>query len=122
MNISVGCRSRSGASEPSRLRLGQCSLPVTSVLEHREQADSQVYEVRVLDGRRFVVRRQVDADRWELVAVYDRWTKERKPSRFGQAAVLLLLMAITLSRKALHFAGRWRRPAPQDLPKGGAPA
>ena len=122
MNISVGCRSRSGASEPSRLCLGQCSLPVTSVLEHSEHADSQVYEVRVLDGRRFVVRRQVDADRWELVAVYDRRTKQREPSRLGQAAVLMLLMAIALSRKALHFAKRWRSHAQQDLPKGGAPA
>jgi hypothetical protein len=98
---------------------------VTSVLEHRGQADSQVYEVRVLDGRRFVVRRQVDADGWELVAVYDRRTRQRQQSRFGQAAVLLLLLAITLSRKALHFAKRalwWRSHAQQDLPKGGAAA
>jgi len=96
---------------------------VTSVLEHREQADSQVYEVRVLDGRRFVVRRQVDADRWELVGVYDRRRpKQRQPSRLGQAAVLMLLMAVALSRKALHFARRWRSHAQQELPKGGAPA
>ena len=92
------------------------------MLARRDQADSQIYEVRVLDGRRFVVRRQIDADRWELVAVYDRRTKQREPSRLGQAAVLMLLMAIALSRKALHFAMRWRSHAQQDLPKGGAPA
>ena len=69
MNISVGCRSRSGASEPARLCLGQCSLRVVSVRQLPDPEKAVLYEARVMDGRRFVLR-QIARDHWELKAIY----------------------------------------------------
>src|SRR5262245_27987997 len=121
MNISVACRSRSGASEPARLCLGRCCLPVTDVRALADQPDSAVYEVRVLDGRRFVVRRQIAQDRWELVAVYERAPARRAPSRINRALAALILILLALSRKAIHLARRGIK-LRSELPPGGAPA
>lgn len=124
MKISVGCHSRAAAREPSCLCLGQSCLPVSRVLQHQDQPDACLYEVRVLDGRRFVVRRQVDLDQWELVAVYDRAQKRRSRAPVWPAAAALLLLALAIVRKAPNLARRtvkWLTHG-HDLPKGGAPA
>lgn len=122
MKISVGCHSHPDGRAPSCLCLGQRRLPVTNVLQSRDENAARVYEVRVLDGRRFVVRRQIEMDRWELIAVYDREPKDRSPSRIKPALAALLLIMIALSRKTYDFARRLRHPAASDLPKGGAAA
>ena len=113
MKISVGSRSCRSGSEPHRLRLGTCSLPVAAVLERHDEGEARVFEVRVLDGRRFIVRRQIGPDQWELVAAYGRPAKRRPPAR-AMASLLVGLLA-ALSRKALEIAKRAGKPK-RDLP------
>lgn len=79
MKISVGSRSGKSGKEPYRLCLGHCSLPVTAVLDLHDEGETRVFEVRVLDGRRFVVRRQTEHDQWELVAAYGPSARRRRP-------------------------------------------
>lgn len=124
MKISVGCHSRSGGSEPTSLCLGSCCLLVTKVQQRAEQPEATTYEVRVLDGRRFVVRRQVEVDQWELVAVYDRAPQQVRSSRFKTALSMLLLISYALAGKSLQLARRALkcRSHAQHLPNGGATA
>lgn len=64
-------RSRPGRNgiEPCSFRLGQRSLHVVDILERGGLADARRFQVRVADGRRFVIRHQPAGDRWELAAV-----------------------------------------------------
>jgi hypothetical protein len=97
---------------------------VAAVLERHDEGEARVFEVRVLDGRRFIVRRQTGPDQWELVAAYGRPAR-RSPQARPIAALLVLLLA-ALSRKALEIARRAGKPKrdlpPSTLPRGGAPA
>jgi hypothetical protein len=97
MKISVSSRDGRIGAEPGRLRLGQCSLPVSAVLSRRDDGYSCAFEVRVMDGRRFVVRYQAAQGSWELVAVQGRLA----PLVAGPALMPLL---VALYRRGLHAA------------------
>jgi hypothetical protein len=124
MKICVGSRSGRSGNQPHRLCLGRCSLPVIAVLDRHDEGETRIFDVRVLDGRRFVVRRQIGFEQWELVAVYGRRARRRPPAR--PMASLLLLLSVALSRKALELvkrAGKSKAGLPSSaLPSGGASA
>jgi len=94
---------------------------VAAVLERHDEGETRVFEVRVLDGRRFIVRRQTGPDQWELVAAYG--PAGRRPQARPMASLLVLLLA-ALSRKALDIAKRAGKPKralpPSTLPSGVA--
>lgn len=122
MKISVGSRSSKSGTEPCRLLLGRSSLPVAAVLNRRQETDACSFEVRVLDGRRFIVRHRPDLDGWELVAVCGRGPT-RRLARVA-ASPLLMPLLLALYRKSVEAAKRkcrWRE-APGAVPRGSAPA
>jgi hypothetical protein len=65
-----------------------------------------VFDVRVLDGRRFVVRRQTELGQWELLAAYGPLARRRRPAcpaTVGPVAPLLFLYRralVTIKRLA----------------------
>jgi hypothetical protein len=123
MKIGVGTRSRTSGKEPCRLCLGQRSLPVITVLDRRDEGNASLYTVRVLDGRRFALRR-TDDGQWDLVGAYGRATKPAEPVHSPMLSLIALLL-VARSRKAFQFArraGRWPARHPGALPGGGAPA
>src|SRR3954471_17597286 len=99
MKISVRSRSGRSGNEPHRLCLGRCSLPVTAVLDLHDEGETRVFDVRVLDGRRFVVRRQTEHDQWELVAAYGRLARRRRPA--CPVAIRPVPRLVSLYRNAL---------------------
>ena len=101
MKISVGSRDGRTGTEPGRLRLGQCSLPVCAVLSRRDDGCSCAFEVRVMDGRRFVVRYRPAQGSWELVAVQGRDRREATHMAAGPALMPLL---VALYRRGLQAA------------------
>jgi hypothetical protein len=72
MRISVSCRSGRKGKEPCSVHLGSADLPVAAIVERHEEPERQCFEVRVFDGRRFVLCHHADHDDWELAAVYGR--------------------------------------------------
>ena len=73
MKITVCREGKPGAEEaPSAFFLAERRLPVAAVLNRWTDLPYQFFEVRVGDGRRFVLRCEPPAGRWELVAVYGR--------------------------------------------------
>ena len=123
MKISVGSRSGRSGNQPHRLCLGRCSLPVTAVLDYRDEGASHAFEVRVLDGRRFLVRYQTELDLWELIAVHDAAARPKAAARPRQPLVGPLFLA--LLRRAIQSAKRarkWKSDLPGAVPGGGAPA
>jgi hypothetical protein len=99
MKISVGSRSGRSGNQPHRLCLGRCSLPVTAVLDRQDDGEARVFDVRVLDGRRFIVRRQTQHGEWELVAAYGPLARRRRPA--CPATVLTLPRLVSLYLSAL---------------------
>jgi hypothetical protein len=98
---------------------------VCSVLDRHDEGDARIFEVRVLDGRRFVVRRQTALDQWELVAVYGPGDAARRSPPARPAAPLLTPLLVALYRRALEIARRARRlksAFPDPLPRSDAPA
>jgi hypothetical protein len=77
MRISVHSRCSRRGSEPCSICLGQARLRVTAILERRDLADADYFEVRVLDGRKFVLSHERETDSWKLGAVYPRTTRQR---------------------------------------------
>ncbi len=70
MRISVRSRAGRYGKEPCSFCLGRCELYVTDIIERAEVTGANRFQVRVSDGRRFVIRHQPSTDRWELAAVY----------------------------------------------------
>jgi hypothetical protein len=70
MRISVRSRAGRKGQEPWSFCLGRCELYVSDILERCEVTGAYRFQVRVTDGRRFVIRHQPALDRWELAAVY----------------------------------------------------
>ena len=86
MRISVRSRCSRKGYEPGGICLGQAWLRVTAVLQRRDLADADYFEVRVLDGRKFALSHARATDCWELAAVYARATERRRFfSRCGRA-------------------------------------
>jgi hypothetical protein len=109
MKISVHSQARGNA--PCRLCLGRSSLQVAAVLRHHDGGDFQTYHVRVLDGRRFVVRRQTGPEQWELVAVYGRTARPVLRNRGSSTAPFSLPGPAVFLLKAIHLLRRaawWR--------------
>jgi hypothetical protein len=123
MKISVGSRSGRSGNQPHRLCLGRCSLRVTAVLNHHEEGASHAFEVRVLDGRRFLVRHQTELDLWELISVHGRGASPKPPARPREPLVGPLLLALVRrAMKSANRARKWKRDLPTVVPGGGAPA
>jgi hypothetical protein len=61
-----------GEVVPRCLHLGKRRVPVVAILERWEAMAHQYYQVRDLDGRRFVLRYEPDSRSWDLTAVYGR--------------------------------------------------
>lgn len=71
MKICVLSRTdRRGQSDPHVLHLGQRRLPVVAVIARWAEPPHRYFEVRVEDGRRFVLRHYPDTGLWELAAAY----------------------------------------------------
>lgn len=81
MRISVRSRTGRKGKEPWSFCLGRRELYVTDILERCELTGACRFQVRVTDGRRFVIRHQPSADLWELAAVYapSAGSRFRKP-------------------------------------------
>ena len=97
MRISVYSRCSSGRREPGSICLGQARLRVAAILERRDLADSDYFEVRVLDGRKFVLSHRRETDAWELTAVRAQVPRGRFFAR--------------CSRALATFAHAWRIPS-----------
>jgi hypothetical protein len=80
MRISVRSRAGRKGKEPWSFCLGRRELYVTDILERCELTGACRFQVRVTDGRRFVIRHQPATDLWELAAVY----APSAMSRFGR--------------------------------------
>jgi hypothetical protein len=102
MIISVRSRTGRNGKEPSSFCLGRRELFVTGILDRTELTGARRFQVRVADGRRFVIRHQAASDQWELAAVYSRRQAgrsaaarhaERRPGRS-----LIALLATSLRR------------------------
>ena len=124
MKISVGSRAGRSGNQPHRLCLGRCCLPVSAVLDCYDEGDNRMFDVRVLDGRRFVVRHRSEPEQWELVAAPGR-TVRRKPV-VRPATMLMALILAALSRRAFASIKRTcagkRDTSSGTLPSGDAPA
>lgn len=77
MRISVRSRCTKCGKEPGTFCLGRAQLSVVSIVERHDTADSHYFEVRVPDGRDFLLRHQTQTDVWQLAAVYGR--RPRRP-------------------------------------------
>ena len=104
--------SRKG-SEPCSICLGQARLRVAAILERRDLADADYFEVRVLDGRKFVLSHERGTGAWKLGAVYPRTTRQRI---FPPLPVLRIARPRTrffarCGKAFAAFAHAWRVPA-----------
>ena len=79
MRITVQCRRAAGVMQPCRFCLGQARHRVVAIAGERRESDAEMFEVRVLDGRRFVLSHRLEPDRWVLAAVHAR--KSQRPTR-----------------------------------------
>ncbi len=70
MRICVMAYRKAGLEEPAAFHLGGRRLPVTAVLERWSEGTARYFEVRVEDGRRFVLRHDAAGGSWALAAVY----------------------------------------------------
>lgn len=63
-------RKATGEERPAAFYLGGRRLPVTAVMECWSEGAARYYEVRIEDGRRFVLRHDPPSRTWCLAAVY----------------------------------------------------
>jgi hypothetical protein len=61
-----------GEIVPRCLHLGARRVPVVAVVDRWQAPAHQYYQVRDIDGRRFVLRYDPESATWELTAVYGR--------------------------------------------------
>ncbi len=64
------CVHTSGGLEPHVFYVGGHRLRVTVLVGHWSDTTHRHFEVRVEDGRRFVLRQDIAARDWELAGVY----------------------------------------------------
>lgn len=70
MKICVLSRATRGGYDPRVFHLGQRRLPVVAVLKQWTDAGHRYFDVRVEDGRHFVLRHDPATGVWELAAAY----------------------------------------------------
>ncbi|MGQ0653936.1 MAG: hypothetical protein ACT4P4_17010 [Betaproteobacteria bacterium] len=63
-------RRATGEEQPSAFYLGGRRLPVSAIVERWSEGTARYYEVRIEDGRRFVLRHDPPTGAWSLAAVY----------------------------------------------------
>ena len=97
MRISVRSRCSRKGKEPCSICVGQSQLRVMAILERRDLADADYFEVRVADGRSFAVSHLRQTDAWELTAVHAQMPDIRFFARCSKAFAAL--------------AHAWRAPA-----------
>ena len=78
MRISVRSRPCRHGVEPCAFCLGRAQLWIAAILERRESDELHAFDVRVLDGRRFLLHHRPQEDAWELGRVYPRCAKVRR--------------------------------------------
>lgn len=61
-----------GEVVPRCMHLGGRRVPVVAILDRWQETAHRYYQVRDLDGRRFVLRYEPESGSWELTAVYGR--------------------------------------------------
>jgi hypothetical protein len=54
------------------MHLGGRRVPVVAILDRWQETEHRYYQVKDLDGRRFVLRYEPQSQSWELTAVYGR--------------------------------------------------
>jgi hypothetical protein len=54
------------------MHLGGRRVPVVAVLDCWDETEHRYYQVKDIDGRRFVLRYEPGSKAWELTAVYGR--------------------------------------------------
>lgn len=57
---------------PRCMHLGGRRVPVVAILDRWDETEHRYYQVRDIDGRRFVLRYEPQSRSWELTAVYGR--------------------------------------------------
>ena len=61
-----------GERVPRCMHLGGRRVPVIAILDRWQETDHRYFQVKDLDGRRFVLRYEPRSQSWELTAVYGR--------------------------------------------------
>ena len=61
-----------GEVVPRCMHLGGRRVPVVAILDRWQETEHRYYQVKDLDGRRFVLRYEPQSQSWELTAVYGR--------------------------------------------------
>ncbi len=61
---------RQGRHDPHVFHLGQRRLPVVAILDYWAEPPYRYFQVRVDDGRRFVLRHDPATGYWELAAAF----------------------------------------------------
>jgi hypothetical protein len=118
MRISVCSRGR--RKEPCRFCLGEARHRVVAILGERNEGDAHRFEVRIPDGRRFVLCHHVQADRWELAAAYPRAPRPLRRARAPQP--VRMRRAALLLRKGWAALRHLSHHRTNELPLPGAPA
>lgn len=57
---------------PRCMHLGGRRVPVVAILDRWDETEHHYYQVKDIDGRRFVLRYEPQSQMWELTAVYGR--------------------------------------------------
>ena len=111
MKICVRVRTTARRTELATLYLGGSRLPVVQVLACRDEGEKRCYELTVLDGRRFVIHYDMQANVWELAAVYARPQplRAQQPVRRPRLRLYRLVAAI---RRALRLRPDPHPPVP----------
>ena len=78
MRISVLTTPEAGAHRPCAFHLGGRRVAVAAVLSRWDEAAGRCYEVRDLEGRRFVLRQCAASGLWELAGVWGRAASARR--------------------------------------------
>jgi hypothetical protein len=78
MRISVLTTPQAGRHRPCAFHLGGRRVAVAAVISRWDDATGQCYEVRDLEGRRFVLRQCTESGLWELAGVYGRAATARR--------------------------------------------
>jgi hypothetical protein len=61
-----------GEQTPRCMHLGGRRVPVIAILDRWQVTDHRYFQVKDIDGRRFVLRYEPQTQSWELTAVYGR--------------------------------------------------
>jgi hypothetical protein len=61
-----------GEVVPRCMHLGGRRVPVVAILDRWDETEHRYYQVKDIDGRRFVLRYEPQSRMWELTAVYGR--------------------------------------------------